>query len=422
MTEDDPALAFLQSAQFRVYCLNLLEAGLPPAETYQRILDFIRRSGVDEEACAKVEAAVAPDEDGQQAGTFNFRAFSEAVEAASCVLRAVKRLARSQHQDGGWGAQVEQSDLWHTSCALLALGEARRSEELVCDVPVSPCLSRGYAYLEHNADRWAADALEAEGAVPVHHLALAARCFFSGGREFLRRDTAVRLYRSLDHLARAQNQDGGWDACLWGDGVMAPRGVCSEVAATGAAMQALALAKADRFLPIVIKAAQWLLNTQNLDGSWNDGSVRPDLPPFTLTGDGRVTKTCDALAGLAALGSFDQSLKSYQGAMRRAAGWIEERMRPVFTRRGSPKGWAWGYRGEDYENAALVLETLLELPRLAPSLASSAAAWLMETQRRQEGDVEDGAWVLGPTARITAALAGYYPALRGPLLDNRWLP
>ena len=349
------------------------------------------------------------------------------------VWRSLRRLNVSQHLDGGWGSFVETSSFWHTASGALLLCAARRSPALAGEVDTTLMLRRACAYLDLHPADWSADALVAgdagaartprgaglpsqeaagnpaallapHGALSIYNLSLMAHLFFHGGREFFRREAGVRVYRSLERLVHAQNEDGGWDACLWGYAVQTPTRVFSEAGATAAALRALVEIHDERLLPAVHKAGQWLIAAQNIDGSWNNGACRPDMPSFTLTGDPRITKTCDALRGLLASPECDLGSEPYRGALLRGLGWLLRRTRPVLEKHRNPAAWAWGYTAEDYENITLVLEVLLALPNPPQALLAQYAAWLLRGQHRLEGDIDDGSWVLGHTARIARAL------------------
>jgi hypothetical protein len=319
----------------------------------------------------------------------------------------VLRFQRSQHLDGGWGPRVEESTFWHTAHILVCLLAARRCPELGLKEELEPLLQPGFTYLERYPEEWATDTILPEGFLSVYDLCLMVRCFFHGGREFLRRETAVRIYRGIERLYHAQNEDGGWDANLWGYAVLTPTRQFSEVGATSAAMAALAEVCDDRFVASIQRAGRWLVSTQNIDGSWNDGSARPDLDAFVLTGDPRISKTCDALQGILSIRAFDLPADPYRVVIARAVDWLRRREMPVLDKRNRIRGWGWGFSTADYENTCLALETLLQLPNPPLPLLASNAEWLVQNQRRQEGDVEDGCWVLGHTARITSALIAY---------------
>ena len=238
-----------------------------------------------------------------------------------------------------------------------------------------------------------------------YEIGLMGRCFYRVGRAYVRRDSALRIYRSIDRLYHSQNEDGGWDANLWGYEVKTPTYVWSEVGATSMALQALAEAREERFAAVVRKGMQWLAASQNPEGSWNDGSCRPDWAPFRLTGGPVVNKTCDALQGILAGQVLEIPLEPFSDSIERGIRWLCSQVQPGLTFRGGGEG---GFSTRDYESICLTLETLLWLPESSTPDLSAFVNWLLFSQRRQAGDVEDGAWVLGHTARIGLALAQYY--------------
>ena len=419
MEPEDLYQEILQDQELKSFFQGLLENRLPFEEMYQRLLDFFRMRRWDQqktndfnwqnEILGRTGAAV-PATGGVE----------HTAEIAAAIQRAIQRLKRSQHQDGGWGPQVEKSTLWHTAYSLLCLGAARPFAELFDGVDGVLLLQAGFDYMEQHCEQWSADAIEPEGALSIYDLSLIARCFYRGGREYFRHETAVRVYRCLEHLYRAQNDDGGWDASLWGYGVMTPTRLFSDVGATSATLQAFSLVCDDRFLPVIEKAARWLVHTQNMDGSWNDGSTRPDLPPLMLTGDPRINKTCDAIQGLLAVRSFGLPLQPYQGAISRAVNWLRRREQPVLDKFNHIQGWGWGFTSADYENTCHVLESFVRLPHAPAAVLASNANWLINSQRQQADDPEDGSWVLGHTARITCALVDYYRLLRSTA-ESPWV-
>ncbi len=202
-----------------------------------------------------------------------------------CIRHAVLRMQRSQHQDGGWGLQIEQSNFWHTVYVLLFLKSAQELLDRECAAELEVMLRKGAAYLEQHPESWAPDMLPGVGGISVYDVSLMVRYFYRVGRQFLRREAALRVYRGLDRLYHAQNEDGGWDASLWGYEVGTPVRVWSEVGATSEALQALAETHDARFQAAMAKGMQWLAGTQNPDGSWNDGSCEARLPGFRLTGE-----------------------------------------------------------------------------------------------------------------------------------------
>lgn len=395
----------LSDPQLKSGLMRLLGSGLSPEAKYASLIDFFHHSGGTEDFLLSL-AMLAAENGGENDGSE-----ASAGAVAGSLLRVLRRLNASQHADGGWGPYVETSSFWNTALSVLFLDAAYRNPALLAGgqqaVDYVFLLRRGCAYLEQAAEQWAADTLPAQGALSIYQLSLMSRVFFNGCRAYFRRDTGVRVYRSIAHLYQAQNEDGGWDACLWGYDVTTPVRVFSEVGATAAALRALAQVADERLLAATERGVHWLINTQNVDGSWSSGSCRPDLPAFTLTGDPRVSKTCDAICGLVCSHSFDGEAEPYRTVLRRALVWLQRRMQPVLNKHRNPAAWGWGFTADDYQNVLQVFETLLALPAAPRALLSPYAGWLLRGQHRAGGDAQDGAWVLGDTARTALALEAY---------------
>jgi hypothetical protein len=336
----------------------------------------------------------------------------EAQDLTPLVLdslsRTLRRVQRSQHRDGGWGPQVEQSNFWHTAYAVLFLRAMRNVP--VQGEPVDPgeMLPRGVAYLERHPERWAADVLSVVPGISNYEIGLMGRCFYRVGRAYVRRESALRIYRSIDRLYHSQNEDGGWDANLWGYEVKTPTYVWSEVGATSMVLQALAEAHEERFAAVVRKGMQWLAASQNPDGSWNNGSCHPGSGPFQLSGWPAVNKTCDALQGILAGQLLEIPLEPFGENINRGVRWLCGQVQPILGRFGQAGGHGGGFSIGDYEAICMTLETLLWLPDAPMPELSAYVTWLLSSQRRQTGDVEDGSWIMGHTARIGLALAQYY--------------
>jgi squalene cyclase len=336
------------------------------------------------------------------------------LDSVSC---AVQRMRRSQHSDGGWGLQVEQSNFWHTAYAVLFLRAVRNLPEQDGMGETGEMLASAIAHLERHSECWAADMLSVFPGISIYETGVMARCFYRVGRAYVRRESALRIYRSIDRLYHSQNNDGGWDAKLWGYEVKTPIYVWSEVGATSVVLQALAETREQRFEAVVNRGMQWLAAVQNPDGSWNNGSCGPDLAAFQLSGQPAVNKTCDALQGILAGQGLEIPLQPFRKCMELGAAWLRSQAKPILDRQHQSDGCEGGYGPADYENTCLTLETLLRLPGTPLADLSSFAAWLLNSQRRQPGDAEDGAWVLGHTARIGLALTQFYLRASGEAAD-----
>ncbi len=438
MDEPGPDSDVLYDPRVKAYFLHLLASPFPDDVKYQKLVEFCAQQGLPDRVDAAEKPAAGNLLTGKLPEELQVQDW-EMEELLSRTLESIQRAARrmqnSQHQDGGWGQQIEQSNFWHSAYAALFLKSAqefvsaRETAQQVPAVAISPVdidtmLRRAAAYLEQHPEGWAPDALPGVGAVSVYDVSLMVRCFYRVGRPYLRREPALRVYRGLDRLYHAQNLDGGWDASIWGYEVSTPTQVWSEVGAASAALQALAETHDERFQAAMSRGMEWLAETQNPDGSWNDGSRHPALPAFQLEGQPSVVKTCDAIQGLLAGDALDLPLQPYRACVNRAVDWLMVQEKPVLERQRRITRWGWGYTAADYDNICLVLETLLQLPQIPPAMLAPYACWLVRSQRRQPDDPEDGCWVLGHTARIGLALAAFYRRAREIAIRDQvpWIP
>lgn len=401
MEEPGSLTDLLSDPRVKAYFLHLVNSSLPAEEKFCRFVEF----------CANNLPASL--ETSAWAASPELTGVLQEIDArlADSLSRAVGRMQGSQHADGGWGPQVEQSDFWHTAYAVLFLKTAEGLEGIETPAEISPMLQRGVAYLEQHPEGWAADALSSLSGMSVYDISLMVRCFYRVGRSCFRRESALRAYRSIDRLYHSQNDDGGWDANIWGYEINTPVRTWSEVGATAAALQALAEVGDERFKAVIEKGMRWLIATQNAEGSWNDGSCHPILPGFQLSGYPAVTKTCDALQGLLVGARLGILPDDRSAAIDRAVDWIRRQEKPIFDRQNRVTGWGWGYTAADYEQTCLTLETLMHLPNPPLPVLASNADWLIQGQHRQSGDPEDGSWIMGHTARIALALAAFYRGL-----------
>ena len=403
---DEPAIPFdlLRDPQVKAHFMQLLDNPLSAEEKYQRFVEF----------CAQRELLRGwmPVSGGRSAEDSTAEPSEDTADLLEQVLNsaghAIERMRRSQHQDGGWGLQIEQSNFWHTAYVVLFLRAAQDLPEQAGAGGVGEMLRRGVAYLEQHSEYWAMDALSTVDSLSIYEIGLMVRCFYRAGRSFLRRESGLRVYRSIDRLYHSQNEDGGWDANLWGYEVSSPVRMWSEVGSTSMVLQALAETHDERFHSTMEKGIAWLAEVQNPDGSWNDGSSQPGFPAFQITGQSSVIKTCDALQGILTGEALDIPLQPYRACIASGIGWLCRQESPVLNRQRRMNTWGVRYSLVDYENTCLTLETLLRLPQVSMSALVDHAAWLVQSQRRQPDDPEDGCWVLGHTARIGLALASFY--------------
>ncbi len=397
MEAQSTLIEYLRDPQVKAYYIQLLESPLSAEEKYQKFLDFCARRG---SACP-LGLVAEPDPARDIAGLL--------PRIRTSLTRALRRVQRSQHRDGGWGLQIEKSNFWHTAYAVMFLKAARDMPDTSLSLETEPVLRRGLAYLEQHPEYWATDMLPRSEGMSVYDIALMFHCFRRAGRSFFRRESSLRLYHSVERLHQSQNLDGGWDASVWGDSVQTPVRVWSEVGATSMAIQALTETLDARFLRPVERGIRWLIDVQNPDGSWNDGSSQTHLPVFQIAGQPAVRKTCNAVQAILAGESLDLPIRPYQYHLDHAVDWLCHQARPVVDWEHRASNWERGFSAVDYDNIMLILETLLHVPEPPLSLLASCACWLVQGQRRQdEEDPEDGAWVLGHTARISLALVDFY--------------
>jgi hypothetical protein len=401
MDTPSPGIALLYDLQVREYFLRLVDSSLTAEEKYQSLLDFCQ-SRLSDSTQGHLLVGSVPT-----SGESEWKNEDLHPQITSAVCRAVRRMKLSRHQDGGWGTQVEVSNFWHTAYAVLFLNAVRDFSGLSQKDEVEEMLHGGVAYLEQHPECWSADTLAQVAGLSIYEIGLMVRCFYRVGRVFLRRESTLRVYRSIDRLYHSQNADGGWDAHIWGYEVITPVRVWSEVGATSAVVQALAETGDDRFCATAEKAVRWLAAVQNQEGSWNQGSCHPAWPAFQLSGQPALSKTCDALQGILAAERLGVSLQPYQGCIRRAVDWLYSQDKTIAEQHSPAGSWRWGYTRADYEKSCLMLEFLNRLPDASTEVLASNTAWLIRGQRRQEDDPNDGNWVMGHTARIALALVEY---------------
>lgn len=394
MDEPGLGLELLRDPQVKAYFFHLLESSLPDDVKYQKFVDYCMQ---------RVSPAALVAASGMNVGSARVEDLLPGM--LDCIQHTVLRMRRSQHRDGGWGAQIEESGLWHTAYALMFLKTAQSLLGPEYAVTLEEMLRRGGAFLEQRPDLWAPEMLPGSGAISVYDVSLMARSFYRVGRRILRREAAMRVYRGLERLHHAQNEDGGWDASIWGSDIGTPTRQWSEAGATSEALQALAETHDARFQAAMDKGMQWLVHTQNPDGSWNDGSCDPALPGFQLAGGPSFLKTCDAVHGILSGMALDLPLQPYRACIALAVDWLLCQVQPVLERQRLIS--RWGYTTADYENTALLLELLLRLPEVSLEDLAPYAAWLSQNQHRQADDPEDGCWVMGHTARTALVLANF---------------
>jgi hypothetical protein len=410
------ALDILRDKQVKNFFLGVLRCRLSDEEKYQKfvsyfelvnqLLDEVSSHAPKADLCDPEKLAGVVSAAAQEAGLWKPERILETTRES--VERAVHRVANCQHQDGGWGYHMEQSNVWGTAYGLLALKQART----VLDVPFAweDHVGKAIDWMKKHYREWCVGRVPPEGAKPVYEASVATRCLCRvGERSFF------AVSESLARLAEAQNQDGGWDAHIWGVRWWGPTRVYSEVGATSLALQALVEAGAHGYRQVIENGMRWIIATQNDDGSWSDGSCKLDNPK--VDGEPRITKTCDALTGIlvaTAYGIPDE----FQTNRERAVNWLLGQEKLLSKESGSAAT-GWGYDEfaseqfrPDLESTCHILETLVNLGDVSLPFATANARWLIDAQHLEPKSIEDGKWEGGDTFRITLALTEYYKRIK----------
>lgn len=321
----------LQNPEVRKYFTALFSSDISPEEKYDTVIRFFALE-IDLE-----KQLLTPERDRESGG--HKKIFGTAVEARrdaevwqpelilqqteegllqqteEGLRRALKRVGRSQHQDGGWGYRPELSHPWATAWTVLLLHQAR---DLGFD-DGTRSISRGLEWLVDNRGSWSLDADEIHGVGnSVFEAAVALRCVLATGAAS---QPAVRrsIERSIARLLDEQKAAGNWEPTLFGRGYQGERGVSwHDVAATSFAVQALAEASSGAAVQAAGQAVRWLIGEQNENGSWNGFLTVPHTPRAVPS----VNKTCDALKGLLAGRRLGIDVSLYQARIEKAVRWM----------------------------------------------------------------------------------------------------
>jgi hypothetical protein len=413
----------LNDGQVRSYFLGILQTGMTDEEKYQKFIDFFEMDRQMRERLRphagellsgnKDDVDRAISQVSQQMGIWKPQ--ERLAEVEDSIRRVLRHLSNSQKLDKGWWQwddRPENGDFWDTGYVVLCLGAAKKFDEFA-SADVERMIGDGLGWIEKHRWEWSVADFPSNR-LEVYRIALAIRCCYQAGKGRVSAETLAAIEQCVARLLGMQNKDGGWHAYT-----DALKDRYSEVGATSAALQAFGATHDLRYKPAVDRAVEWLLATQNKDaqnrdGSWNQGSCHydPDNASMdTLAGEPVVSKTCDALQGLlVARDDFGVDLTPYQGAITKAVTWVQSREGPIFEDQDRQKieGWGWS----SHEDTSLTLETLVRMPDASLPLLSSNAQWLIKTQCRKEGSIEDGNWQFGHTARITLSLIQYYKELK----------
>jgi len=416
----DDVAAVLSDPEVHRYFLGVLSGDQSPAGKYDQFIKFFQ---LRDQIREKIDCQPVTIRNGNEAQ----RLISETCrilgiwspetivsETEDAIIRAVRRLNCSQHRDGGWGFKPEISDFWATAYALLCLNAAGNRTRLEFHVDRERMMEKGMLWVKKNPETWSAKTIHPDSGIPVYHVALAIFCFSQ-----LADSDSVRLDGEIQSILQAQNRDGGWDAHIWGEELQASRRVYSEAGATSFAVQALNQYDQGSFAPHIKRALNWLIHTQNTEfenGSWNDGSCQPHGEEFKLSGSPSINKTCDAIQGLM-IGNllFPTAKEEARERIDSAVEWLRNQEKPLFEDRGI-MGWGWDFSPFKFDNTCLTLETLVRMPEAPLPLLTSNARWLIRNQYKETGNVEDGNWRSGHTARIALSLIHFYQTIQKSVL------
>ena len=415
MVTSDNIVDTLEDTEVKNYFLNILDRDIPSIEKYNKFIEFFKyKSSIKNRVMNYTMHQIPTDRDqidkivskvSREMGYWSPQKTQE--KTADAIKRAIRRLKKSQHCDGGWGPYAEISNFWYTCYAVLCLLSAKKSEDISFDVDTDEMLMKGIDWLLKNSREWSVECIPPISGISLYHVSLAVRCFSQS------RDKYPVVDNATQHIIQSQNEDGGWDASIWGAEIRTPIKVYSEVGAASMALQALAEIKPKGCQNSVRKAIHWLFETQNEDGSWNNGSCSPDRKPLQLGGKPVINKTCDALQGILVGDTFGIKREPFEEErIARAVRWLQNREKPILDEDRKIKGWGWDYSIHDFENTCLTLETLVKMPDASLTLLTSNASWLMKNQHKEEGSDEDGNWKYGHTARITLSLIEYYKKIK----------
>ena len=361
----------LRDERVRNCFLGIFRSDLSSEEKYQKLISYfelLRDLNKSASEYVAPEVLSAPPTGAQTRSV-------EALEAAPLwrpeetlqrtaenLQRAVQRIVNSQHYDGGWGYEVERSNVWGTAYGLMSLIAAQHSEALAFTVypklwdAISCAITRATGWMKTTSACWSIASVPPFESRSIYEASLAVRCMCRAG------DTGLPdVTGSIARLAKSQNADGGWDASIWGENITSETKVWSEVGATSMALQAL-VEGPTQDIKIIERGVEWLIATQNDDGSWNDGSCSPDSAK--PRGTPKATKTCDALNGITAARA--KGIVGFEMNTNKSASWILRHEKLLRSEDGKTAT-GWGYNGVNPVEAGYPVEA-------SPDLVSTCLA------------------------------------------------
>jgi hypothetical protein len=426
-TSPDP-VETLQDPEVRKYFVALLNSSVSAEEKYQAFLRFFE---LESDLANRLRAQAAgtgsgdpkPVEEALAEAARDFWKPGSILEQTKDSLeRALHRIARSQHTDGGWGYEAQRSHPWATAWTVLCLYRAAglaRDGSLV-RLGASPALvERGLQWLIDHRESWSVYAGDhpADGSRSVYETAVALGCLSNTGAAD-RPEVKDSFEGCIECLLMNQRPEGDWDSVIWSHEPRQPKVDRKEVGATSFALQALAATRREELKDAVERGVEWLRQAQNPEGSWNASVYLPHTPVPVPS----VNKTCDGLKGFLAGRRLGIPMTLSQPGIEKAVKWLLEQEQAVIGEDGKITGWGWkdeaGGQGQTLEkkterdlleNTCLTLETLLEIESVSLPLLASNALWLIRRQwRTEDKDGDDGKWSTDDTGRTAFALLEFY--------------
>jgi hypothetical protein len=421
----------LRNPEVRQYFTALFRSDISPEDKYDTVIRFFeleidlekqlltRQPNLESGRQEQISGAAV--ETAQNAEVWQPELILQQTEEG--LRRALGRVGRSQHRDGGWGDKPEQSHPWATAWTVLLLHEAGK---LGLDEGAGS-ISRGLEWLVENRARWSLDADEIRQGQgnSVFETAIALRCVKTTSAASR---PAVRgsIERSIARLLDEQKDPGNWEPTYYRHDWNGAREVpWPDVGATSFAIQALAEAGSGAdAVQAAGRAVRWLIGEQNEKGSWNGFIAEEHGSPAVPVPS--VNKTCDALNGLLAGQRLGIDLAPYLVHIEKAVRWMREQEEAVVSH-GRITGWAWKSEEKQtekfnfLENTCLSLDTLLDMEPISeiislPQLAASAL-WLLGQQLGADGglagDPDDGKWPNDDTGRIAFPILKFYSRITG---------
>jgi len=420
----------LHNPEVEFFLCQVIKSNLPNEEKYQKL---IRLFELQESLNQRLWEAEGPDDRtpaGMQrlvAAVARRAGIWKPAELLTRTLESIRwgveYIQRSRRDDRGWGyPDKHYSQLWATGHALMALCAARPILPLTEDT--LQAINEGTAWVLDHPAEWYVERFPPPEERSMYEVGIGLLSLARTRRvaePALAERARLAVERTIRSLCEAQNRDGGWDAGIWRDGRPDSNGGFSEVGGTSLAIQSLAAwddVGPSQIETVVQRGVAWLMQTENDDGSWNDGRCDTRSGHW-VSGHPSVMKTCDAVRGIRAgvtLKKASGTEAEYERPIRKAMEWVRRQEIRVRTDHGGNAiGWAANSRSQDHPDAVITcmtLETLVQADDVSLPLFTANAQWLMDSQDQGPNSATRGAFPLGDSFRSTLCLLEYYKRIR----------